>query len=172
MTPTGPRQSSSSIRVSLTRSTKEGTAAGIYGVIVGTAVMAASHADSASAMTVAVLVTLVIYWGAERYSRLVAERIHEGHRPNWRQVRLQLTTGWELVTASALPLAVLVILRLLSVSLDLAVTWALACSTLLLCLAGWEIGWYGQLTNLERLVSAAVAGTFGVVLILLKTLLH
>ncbi len=172
MTSTGPRRSSSSTRVRLTRSTEEGTAAGIYGVIVSAAVMAASHADSAAAVTVAVLVTLVIYWGAERYSRLVAERIHEGHRPNWRQVRLQLTAGWEIVTASALPLAVLMILRLLGVDLDLAVIWALACSTLLLCLAGWEIGRHGQLTGFERLASAAVAGAFGVMLILLKTVLH
>ena len=62
-------------------STEEATAAGIYGVIVSAAVMAASHAPTAVATVVAVLVTLTIYWGAERYSRIVAERIHQGHRP-------------------------------------------------------------------------------------------
>jgi hypothetical protein len=156
----------------VTRATEEGTAAGIYGVIVSAAVMAASHADSAAAVAVAVLVTLVIYWGAERYARLMAERIHEDRRPGWRHVRLQLTTGWEIVTASALPLAVLVILRLLGVDLDDAVIWALACSTLLLCLAGWEIGRLGHLTRVERVASSAVAGAFGAALILLKTILH
>ena len=44
------------------------------------------------------VVTLTIYWGAERYARIVAERIHEGHRPNWTSVRFQLTRGWEMVT--------------------------------------------------------------------------
>jgi hypothetical protein len=141
-------------------------------VIVSAAVMAASHADSAAAVSAAVLVTLVIYWGAERYSRLIAERIHEGRRPSWRQVRAQLSTGWEMVTASALPLAVLGGLYLLGADLDVAVLWALGCSTVLLCLAGWEVGRHGQLTRLERVTSAAVAGLFGVVLILLKTLLH
>ncbi len=62
---------------------EESTASGIYGVIVGAAVMAASHADRVVAVAVAVLVTLVIYWTAERYARLVAARIHDEHRPDW-----------------------------------------------------------------------------------------
>jgi hypothetical protein len=154
------------------RTDEEGTAAGIYGVIVSTAVMAASSATSAAALVAAVLGTLVIYWSAERYSRLVAERIHTGHRPSWRRVRAQLTTGWEIVTASAAPLAILVLLRVFGVAQAAAVTWALVCNTLLLCLAGWEMGRRGELTVLERLVSAIVAGGFGAVLIALKAALH
>jgi hypothetical protein len=161
-----------STRVGVTRATEESTAAGIYGLVVSSAVMAASHARTAAAMTVAVLVTLVIYWAAERYARLVAERIHAGHRPTWRQVWLQLTAGWEMVAASTLPLAVLAGLRVLGVDLARAVTWAMVCSTLLLCLAGWEIGRHGQLSRRERLVSAAVAGVFGVALTVLKAVLH
>jgi hypothetical protein len=170
--PPPPRRAPLADSLSARRAREESTAAGIYGVIVGAAVMAASHADSAAAVTVAVLVTLVIYWGAERYARLVAERIHEGRRPTWRQVRVQLTTGWEMVTASALPLAVLGVLYLLGADLDVAVLWALVCSTLLLCLAGWEVGRNGHLSRLERLTSAVVAGLFGLFLILLKALLH
>jgi hypothetical protein len=166
------RGPSISTRLGLTRDTEESTAAGIYGLIVSAAVMAASHATSAAAMIVAVLVTLAIYWAAERYSRLVAERIHAGHRPTWRQVRVQLTAGWEMVATSALPLAVLAVLRLAGVRLDRTVLWAMVCSTLLLCLAGWEIGRHGQLTLAERLASTAVAGVFGVALILLKAILH
>jgi len=141
-------------------------------VIVGAAVLATAHAESAVGTVLAVLVTLIIYWAAERYARLVAERIHRGHRPDRRQVRRQLTAGWEIVTASALPLIVLVVLRLFGADLNVAVGWALAGSTLLLCVAGWEIGRHGQLTGLERLVSAVTAGMFGVLMILLKTLLH
>jgi hypothetical protein len=159
-------------RLGLTRDAEESTAAGIYGLIVSAAVMAASHAASAAAMIVAVLVTLAIYWAAERYARLVAERIHAGHRPTWRQIRVQLTAGWEMVATSALPLAVLAVLRLAGVDLGHAVLWAMVCSTLLLCVAGWEIGRHGQLTVAERLVSTAVAGVFGVALILLKAALH
>jgi hypothetical protein len=166
------RDRSVSSRLRLTHAREESTAAGVYGVIVSAAVMAASHAPSAVALIVAVLVTLTVYWSAERYARLVAERIHAGHRPTWRHVRHQLTTGWELVAASAVPLAVLVLLRLLGVGLDRAVLGALSCSTVLLCLAGWEIGRHGQLTTPERLVSAAVAGAFGLALVVFKAATH
>ena len=152
--------------------TPEATAAGIYGIIVSAAVMAAAHAPTAATTVVAVLVTLCVYWAAERYARIVAERIHEGHHPSRQTVREQLTGGWEMITASVLPLLVLVLARLFGAELRAAVIWALTCSTVLLCVAGWRIGQRGRLTTAERLVSSAVAGIFGIGLILLKTLLH
>jgi hypothetical protein len=165
-TPTVPRS------VHVTRHNQEATASGIYGVIVGSAVMSASHAEKAYQVIVAVLVTLTIYWGAERYARIVAERIHEGHRPNWTTVRHQLTHGWEMVTASTLPLVVLAVMSVLGAELTTAVIAALTCSTVLLCVAGWAVGRDGRLTTRERVVSTLVAGMFGIVFILLKTLLH
>src|SRR4051812_26369489 len=141
---------------------EEGTAAGIYGVIVSAGVLAAAHAPSAAATAVAVLVTVSIYWTAERYSRIVAERIHQGHRPSRQILRRQLTSGWEMITASLLPLAVLLAVRLLGAALKTAVISALICSTVLLCMAGWRVGRNGQLTTAERVVSSVVAGLFGV----------
>jgi len=152
--------------------TEEATAASVYGVIVSAAVMAAAPAPSALATVIAVLVTLTIYWAAERYSRIVAARIHQGHRPGRQVILQQLTGGWELVTTSFLPLAVLVVTRLLGADLRAAVIWALVCSTVLLCVAGWHIGRGGALTTPERFLSSAVAGIFGIALILLKALLH
>lgn len=159
-------------RIRLTHETEEATASGVYGIIVGAAVLVAAHAASAWRDVLAVLVTLIVYWAAERYARIVAERIHAGHRPTWHVVREQLTSGWELVTASLLPLLVLVLFRVAGTRLVTAELISLSCSTLLLCLAGWRMGTAGRLTTPERLVSTLVAGAFGVSLILLKTLLH
>jgi hypothetical protein len=156
----------------MTRSTEENTAAGIYGVIVASSVMAASHAETAIAVEIAVLVTLVIYWGAERYARVVAQRIHDGHRPDRSQLRRELTTGWAMVSASTVPLVVLLIARLLGAAVTVAVLSALACSTVLLAIAGWAIGRGGKLSRGERLASAATAAAFGIALIVLKMLLH
>jgi positive regulator of sigma E activity len=156
----------------VSRSTEESTAAGVYGIIVGAAVMAASKATSAVAVVVAVLVTLVVYWGAERYARIVAGRIHDGRRPDRRELLSELTTGWAMVSTSVLPLVVLIVARVLGAGLPTALLWALGCSTLLLGLAGWEVGRNGRLTPRERLVSAATAAAFGGVLIVLKVLLH
>jgi hypothetical protein len=152
--------------------TEEGTAAGIYGIIVSAAVMAASHAPSAAATVIGVLVTLAIYWAAERYARIVAERIHVGHPPSRQSLRSQLTSGWEMITASTLPLIVLLVTGLLGVDLQKALVWALVCSTVLLCVAGWRIGRHGGLSRWEQLTSSAVAGLFGIGLIVLKTTLH
>ena len=160
------------VRSSVTYDTQEATATGIYGIIVGAAVLAASHASSAWATDVAVLVTLAIYWVAERYARIVAARIHQGHRPPWHAVREQLTTGWEMITVSFLPLVVLAVARMLGASLQGAIVWALICSTVQLCAAGWQAGRGGRLTVPERLVSAAVAGVFGVGMITIKAFLH
>ena len=148
------------------------TATGIYGIIVSSAVLASSHAETAVAVDVAVLVTLLVYWAAERYARLVAARIHDGARPSWPHVRHELTSGWEFVTASLLPLAALVVTRLAGASLDTAILAALWCSTFLLALSGWEVGAAGNLTRLERFAVALVAGLFGVAMIVLKSLLH
>ncbi|GAA0928656.1 hypothetical protein [Virgisporangium aurantiacum] len=155
-----------------TGASEEETAGGIYGVIVSAAVMAASHATTAIAVDLAVLATLIVYWSAERFARLVAERIHQGHRPDVRSVVAHLTSGWEIVTASFIPLVVLILARLLGFAIDTAVLIALASSTLLLCLAGWEMGRNGQLSTGERIGVTAVAGMFGIVLIGLKALLH
>jgi hypothetical protein len=151
---------------------EESTAAGIYGVIVSSAVMAASHANGAVVVAASVVITLVVYWAAERYARLIAERIHDGQHPTWREVRRQLTQGWEFVTASFLPLVVMIVVRLLGVGVSGAVLAGLICSTVLLCAAGWEIGRRGQLSTGERVVSAVVAGLFGVGMIAMKALLH
>jgi hypothetical protein len=151
---------------------QERTATGIYGIIVSGSVMAAAHAPTAVITVAAVLTTLLIYWTAERYARIVAERIHQGHRPSWRAVRAQVTSGWELVTTSFIPLGVLVTVRLLGVSLRWSIIWALISSTALLCRAGWRVGRGGGLGPFERLITTAVAGVFGVGMIVLKTLLH
>jgi hypothetical protein len=154
------------------QATEEGTAAGIYGLIVSTAVMAASHAARAVGAILAVLVTLVIYWAAERYARVVAERIHQGRRPTWHTVRAQLTSGWEMITVTALPLGVLVVARLLGAGVSAALLSGMVCSTALLCVAGWRMGSDGRLTRWEQLASATAAGLFGAGLIFLKTALH
>jgi hypothetical protein len=167
----GLRRPSSAGPRRLARPTEEGTAAGIYGLIVSGAVMAAAP-RTPLATTAAVLTTLVIYWSAERYARLMAARIHEGHRPSWQHVRVQLTTGWEIVTASVLPLGVLLVLSLVGVSVNVAILAAMACTTLLLFLSGWEIGRSGHLSTRARIASACVAALFGVMLIVLKATLH
>lgn len=144
----------------------------IYGVIVSSAVMASAHGESVRRLSLAVLVTLVIYWAAERYARVMARTIVLGSWIGWQELRRDLGDGWELVTASFLPLVVLVCADLLGASLSASTLAALLCSTAVLCAAGWRVGSAAQLRPLPRLFAAAAAGTFGGVMIVLKSLLH
>ena len=102
---------------------------------------------------------------AERYARLVAARIHQKHRPGWRDVRRQFTLGWEMVTASLVPLAVFLVISVLGASLYVAVLSGLGTSTVLLAASGWEMGRNGKRTGRERIVAAAVAAVFGLAMI-------
>ena len=148
------------------------TASAIYGVIVSSAVMASVHGQSIAQLAVAVLVTLVVYWLAERFSQVMARRIVHAPRLSWPELRRELGSGWELVSASFLPLAVLVGSGLLGATASGAVVAALVCGTALLTAAGWRVGREAEFGLPAQLLTAACTGAFGAAMILLKTLLH
>ena len=112
------------------------TADAIYGIIVSSAVMASAHGQSVVKLAVAVLVTLLIYWAAERFAHVMGERIVHSPELTASQLRRHLGTGWELVSASFLPLGVLLGSGLLGADVDRAVVAALICATALLFAAG------------------------------------
>jgi hypothetical protein len=144
----------------------------IYGLIVGAAVMAASHAPSSGRIAVSVFITLLVYWSAERYAAIIAGRIAAGHRRERGTLRHELTGGWALLTSSFIPLVVLLAFDLLGATQRTAVLAGLICSTALLCLAGLQMGAEARLSARERLAAAAAAGAFGLVMIALKVALH
>jgi hypothetical protein len=148
------------------------TANSIYGVIVSSAVMASAHAESVRRLAVAVLVTLLVYWAAERYAHIMAGRIVLGPDVRWRDIPGRLREGWELVTASFAPLVVLLIAGAFGAAYSTAVFAALASGTVLLGLDGWRVGRDAELHPLQRLATAMGAAAFGVVMIALKSLLH
>jgi hypothetical protein len=148
------------------------TANAIYGIIVSSAVMASAHGQSVLALAAAVLATLVIYWAAERFAHVMGQRIVRSPELTAGQLRRHLGSGWELVSASFLPLGVLLGSGLLGAGVDAAAVAALICATALLFAAGWRVGREAALSLPSRLASALCSGAFGAAMILLKTLLH
>ena len=143
--------------------------AGIYGTIVASAVLAAGGAHLATVpLAVTVLVTLLIYWAAEGYADLLGERVHAGRLPTWSQVRASLAAIWPMVTASYIPLVSLLVARLLGADTRSAATVALVIAIALLLVHGWVGGKASQLHGLRLLAVTLIAGSFGVVMILLK----
>ena len=85
------------------------TAEGIYGIIISAGVLASWRGSSLFHLALAALITLLIYWAAERYARIIAERIKDGRRPTWPELGAELARGWGIVTTSFIPLAVLLV---------------------------------------------------------------
>ena len=107
------------------------TADAIYGIIVSSAVMASGHGrpswSSPSPSSSPWSST-----GPRSASRVMGERIVHSPELTAGQLRRHLGTGWELVTASFLPLGVLLGSGLLGADVDRAALAALICATVLL----------------------------------------
>lgn len=144
----------------------------VYGLIVGSAVLAVAPREGVWRLAGSVLATLLIYWAAERYSAVMALRIVTKRALTRAELRIELSHGWELVGASFLPILVLLLTYALGVDITKAVIAALGCSTALLCYMGWRVGGQAELALGKRLVSSAIAGAFGLLMIVLKARLH
>jgi hypothetical protein len=148
-------------------------AAGIYGTIITAAVIAASgNTLSTAALEITVLVTLVVYWLAEQYAALLAEHTHAGHLPNRRTVSSSLAQTWPMVTASFVPLATLIVVRLGGASAPAAAYAALAVTIVLLLIHGYTVGKAAGLRGVRLVVISATAGLLGLAMVALKVALH
>jgi hypothetical protein len=146
-------------------------AAGIYGTIVASAVLAGGGAHLQTVpLAIAVVVTLLVYWAAEGYAELLSEQIHGGHLPRRAQVRASLAGIWPMVSASYVPLLALLVARALGATTKNAAMVALVVTVVLLVAPGWAAGRAAQLRGPRLLLVTLIAGAFGVVMILLKLL--
>ena len=151
----------------------ERVAASIYGAIVAASVMAAGAEDlSVGQICAAVLVTLVVYWAAETYARVLAGRILARSQAIGEAVREHARHHWRMVTASYVPLAVLLVASLLGADESTAVLIALVFTTGMLVVLGWIAATRGEIAGTPRVVAAGLAGIAGVVMIALKLALH
>jgi hypothetical protein len=150
-----------------------GRAAGIYGTIVTAAVIAAAGGHlSAGALALTVVVTLAVYWLAEQYAELLGEHTHAGRLPNRDQIRAALKTSWPMVTASYLPVATLLLARLIGAT-SLGAAWAaLVVAVILLVIHGHAAGRAAGLRGVRLVAVTATAGVLGVMMVLLKTALQ
>src|SRR5258708_12104153 len=73
-------------------------AAGIYGTIVTAAVIATAGGRlPAISLSIAVVVTLLVYWLAEQYAELPAEHTHPANLPPAPHLRSSLPATWPIV---------------------------------------------------------------------------
>lgn len=148
----------------------------IHGTVVGAAVMmAASLHGTLGDILVTVVVTLFVYWVAERYAHLLAAGVR-GQQKGWRATRAaiarELRAGWPMVEAAYLPLVVLIVVDLFTDRLDAAVFASLATSTVLLIALGHLAARRAGASGFGALGWAVASGALGLVTVCLKLLLH
>jgi hypothetical protein len=148
-------------------------AAHLYGLIVTGAVLATAP-DDFRLLRVAVLVlgTLCIYWAAETYVHWIAARTVLQRGLDRHEQRAVVRDGWPLVAACGVPLVLLFLEALVGMETKTALDLTLAVNAALLFALGWQMGRSSGLTGPRQLFSAAITGLLGILMIVLKTLLH
>jgi positive regulator of sigma E activity len=143
----------------------------IHGTVVGAAAMAAASLHGTLAqVVVTVLVTVVVYWAAERYARVLGAAV--GGPGRSARVLAALRRGWPMIEAAYTPLVVLVAVAVLTGDLRTGVLAALAVATLLLGGLGHVAARRAGTSTLQAVGWGAVSASLGVVIILLKLALH
>jgi hypothetical protein len=148
------------------------TASAIYGTIITASVIAAGATLTTRSLAVTVVVTLVVYWLAEQYAVLVGEHTHGGRLPSRSQVAQSMGTTAPMITASFIPVVVLVVVRVLGASSGAAAKTALVVAVALLVVHGVRAGWAAGLRGLRLAAITVVAGLFGLAMVALKTFLQ
>lgn len=168
MTASGHDAGEASTATGIERVAPARRAAGIYGLIVTASVLATGGPSlPVLPLAVAVFVTLLVYWLAEEYAELV-EHTSAGHLPTWAHTTSLMRAKWPMVTASYIPLLIMVLARLLGSTTSTAALLALIGTVLLLMLSAWRAGRSAGLTGLAQGGMTVVAGALGIVMILLK----
>jgi len=114
-----------------------------------------------------VFVTLLVYWLAEEYAE-VLEHAHSGHLPTWTRTRSLMMSKWPMVSASYIPLIILVVARVLGATTSTSALLALIGTVLLLMASAWRAGRSAKLTGVALAGMTVVAGLLGLGMIGLK----
>jgi hypothetical protein len=130
------------------------------------------HPSDAGSVALAVLVTAVVFWLAHVYADLLGEGVSQGRRPTPTELAHALRQHWSLVEV-VVPLVVVLASGAIGVIPDRAALTG-ATAVALVELAG--AGGYAAATRAAGprgiVVSAAVALALGLVVVLLKVLVH
>ncbi|MFC5379803.1 hypothetical protein [Aquipuribacter nitratireducens] len=148
-------------------------AAHLYGLIlVGSVLVTVSDDYRLLRVGVVLGATLAVYWAAESYVHWNAARAQAGRPLTRAETTAIVRDGWPLVAAGGIPLLCLAIEAVLTVDTALAVRITLLVNAVLLFLTGLRAGRSGGLTGARLFLDAALAGLLGLVLVVLKALLH
>lgn len=141
----------------------------MYGTIVTAAILAAAGDElHVPELAISVLVTLVVYWVAEEYAEIVGETITGSRLPTWRYALGTLAATWPMVSASAIPLLLLLLSWLFGASGYAASNVALVAALAELMFYAFRAGRGARLPGRQQAGLTIAAAVLGLAMILLK----
>jgi hypothetical protein len=143
----------------------------IHGTVVGAAAMAAASIHGTlGQVVVTVLVTVAVYWAAERYADVLAAAVQGPSRI--RRTGRALRRGLPMIEAAYTPLVVLVVVVLLTGRLEGGVLAALGVATVMLGGLGYTAARRAGTSRAAAFAGGAASAMLGIVVMLLKISLH
>jgi hypothetical protein len=151
---------------------RDNLAGSLYGLILVTSVIVTLGGKEVELLAVALVVTSVVFALAHAWAHALGEAATEHHAVDRHRFKRSLTHEWAIVQA-ALPSAVLVALAALGLySTDTALWVALGVNVVLLFLWGAGLRELAGGTLAQMLGAGASTASLGLILVLLKVLVH
>ena len=148
---------------------EEELSSAILGTVVGLSTMVAAGAHGTlGQVELTVVVTVAIYWAADSYARLLAARSAGRHA----KVGSVLARQWPMVEAAYTPLLVLLVIVLVTGNLRVGIFAALGVGTMVLGGLGFFAARRAGGSRSDAVRWALVSASLGIVVILLKLVLH
>jgi hypothetical protein len=146
----------------------------LYGAVVAASVLAVSsvHVEVDAHVALAAGIVTVIYWLTHVYVEAIGNRFADGHSSMWRRVVEAMQDSAEVLMGALPPIAIFTLARLVTHDVERAAEIALWSTVVLLVVAGGGAAFLAGVRGWKLVAEAAVAGCFGVLVILLKYLLH
>lgn len=146
----------------------------VYGAIAVAALLAAESPvrETYLKTVAAVVITLLLYWAAHAYADLVGERLESGRRLSIGVISRALAHNVSMLTGAAIPLIPLLLWWVTGGSLSgavLAAEWTAAGMIVVIELVA---GIRGKLTGGELAWQVALGAVLGVMVMLLRVILH
>lgn len=146
----------------------------LYGAIVAGSVLAVSsaHAEDTANVAVATALVTAIYWLAHVYVNAIGGRFRDNDRPMHRRIVDAMRDATELLIGAVPPILIFLLARLLGADVQEAAQAALWFTVVMLLFAGAGAAYLAGVRGVTLVVESLIAGSFGLLVILLKYLLH
>jgi hypothetical protein len=146
----------------------------VYGTIVVAVLLAAESAEreTYAETVIAVVIALLLYWFAHAYAESAAERIAERARLTVDELVRSMVHESPIILGAAVPLVPLLIWWAVGASLTSAVSAAIWTAAGVIVIYELIAGLRAELTGKELIVQVAVGAALGVLVIVVKIVLH